>query len=124
MCFYTPERDRHQTYLSVEASTNDRRRLAGGGASIALGSHDQTLQVDELSQMRLLFALGDVGAGRRDEEHIRHVRLLRGSDELNRDVVLVLVSRRNHADGVAARFGERLDHLTDATGLMGDDLRA
>jgi hypothetical protein len=85
-------------------------------------SRTQSLKIDVLAQMGLLVALNQISSSSRDEERIGNIGLLGRSDEFNSDVKFVLVSRWNHADSVAARFDERLDHLTHATRLVGDDL--
>lgn len=74
--------------------------------------------------MRLLLALSHVGARRRDEEDVGHIRFLGSSDQLGGDVVLVFMGRRDNADGVAARIRERLNHLANTSGLVCDDLCA
>lgn len=106
------------TNLSIEASPDDARRMTSRCASIALGSHDHGLEIDELTKMGLLVTLSNITASRRDQEHVGHIRLLSRVDEFNCDVVLLLVSRRDQAHGIATRLLESLDHVALATRLV------
>lgn len=111
-----------QQVLGVETSADDTGRVAQLDARVAFGAQDNVLNVDELAQTGLLFSLGIVAAGSRDEQHVLDFGLLGGLAQLDSDVDLVLVGGRDHTDCVAANLLKSLDHLALAARVVRDDL--
>lgn len=88
---------------------------------ITLRLHHQHFKVNELVNARLSPRIRIVASSRADKTDIGNARLLRSVNKLRAYVKLVLVRRRDQANGIASGFLERLGHLPDATWLVRDD---
>ena len=89
-----------QQVLDIETRSNDDRRVSRCCRRITLSRHDQTLQLDELTEAGLLVRICEIATSGADEADVRNVCAFGGFNEFLCDLHLLLGAWWDQTDGV------------------------